>query len=411
MAILLAADVTANAVGVALFDAFMNPATPSRKSGQIPALDGMRGIAILSVMAFHFSCVFENGASRVDHLVVSLASHGSRGVDLFFVLSGFLITRILIRSRDSVNYLQSFYMRRVLRIFPVYFFYLLIVFGVMRQISPEAFVNARLWPYLAYLSNWQTGTGLKDPGLIHLWSLAVEEQFYLVWPLLVLLCPPRRLMHASVAICLLALGLRITATGHIAPQMVFRMTPFRADTLAAGAVIAAMFDSERKTELIKRFAIPTAGAMLALVVVLRGSFYSQAVEYSIIVVACAAAILLAARHDPGFLRHPLLTTVGKYSYGMYVYHVLLGSLIWSGLKHFQRAVPLGALRWCYVPIAGVSVFAVAWMSYRYLESPFLRLKGQFTPRDASASRVLPTAALSDNVTAPSQLAPSSPQTV
>ena len=384
---------------------------PSRKLGQIPALDGMRGIAILSVMAFHFSCVFENGGSRLDHLVVSLASHGSRGVDLFFVLSGFLITRILIRSRDSRNYLPSFYMRRVLRIFPVYFFYLLIVFGVMRQVSPETFVNTRIWPYLAYLSNWQAGTGLKDPGLIHLWSLAVEEQFYLVWPLLVLLCPPRRLIHASAAVCLLALGLRIATTGHIPPQIVFRMTPFRADALAAGAVIAGMFDSERRAELIKRFAIPAAGAVLVLALVLRGSPYSQAVEYSIIVVACAAAIFLAARHDPSFLRHPLLTTVGKYSYGMYVYHVLLGSLIWSGLKHFQSVVPFGALRWGYVPIAGVSVFAVAWMSYRYLESPFLRLKGQFTPGYASVPRVLPTAELSGNVTAPSQLAPSSPQTV
>jgi len=390
---------------------FMSPAMLSRKPEQILSLDGMRGIAILSVMAFHFSCVFENGASRLDHRVVSLASHGSRGVDLFFVLSGFLITRILIRSRDSGNYLQSFYMRRVLRIFPVYFVYLFIVFVVMRQISPEAFLNTRAWPYVAYLSNWQTGTGLKDPGLIHLWSLAVEEQFYLVWPLLVLLCPPRRLIHASAAVCLLALGLRIAATGHIAPQIIFRMTPFRADALAGGAIIGVIFDSQRRAELTKHFAIPAAGAVMLLALMFHGSGYSQAVEYSVIVVACAVAIFLAAHHDPGFLRHPVLTTVGKYSYGMYVYHVLLGSLIWSGLKAFQRAVPLAALRWCYLPIAGLSVYALAWLSYRYFESPFLRLKGKFTTTDASPVRMAPVVQHTDGVPPAPQLAPSSPQVV
>lgn len=385
----------------------MSVATVSRKSELIPALDGMRGIAILSVMAFHFSCVFEGGVSRLDHRVLSLASHGSRGVDLFFVLSGFLITRILMRSRDSGNYLQSFYMRRVLRIFPVYFFYLFIVFGIVRQISPEAFTNTRLWPYLSYLSNWQAGTGLKDPGLIHLWSLAVEEQFYLVWPLLVLLCPPRRLIYASAAVCLLALGLRIAATGHMAPTIIFRMTPFRADALAGGAIVGVIFDSERRAELTKRFAIPAAVIVLLLALVLRGGSYSQALEYSVIVVVCAVAIFLAARYDPGFLRHPFLSTVGKYSYGMYVYHILLGSLLWSGLKHSQTVIPLAVLRWCYLPIAALSVFAMAWLSYRYLELPFLRLKGQFTPKGASTPRVAPATESSDK--AP-QLAPSSPQT-
>jgi peptidoglycan/LPS O-acetylase OafA/YrhL len=359
------------------------------KPEQIPALDGLRGIAILSVMVFHFSCVFENGASRLDHWVVSLASHGSRGVDLFFVLSGFLITRILIRSRESTNCLQSFYMRRVLRIFPVYFLYVFIVFGIMRQFDPMSMQHTRLWPYLAYISNWQKGTGLADPHLTHMWSLAVEEQFYLVWPLLVLLCPPKRLMQASVAICLFALGLRIVATGQVAPQILFRMTPFRADALAGGAIIACIFESERKTELIKRFALPVAGLVFLATLVLRGSAYAHALEFSAIVVGCAALIFFAAQQNPSALRHPLLTAVGKYSYGMYVYHLLMGSLIWSLLKTFHNVVPLAALKWSYFPIASACVFAAAWLSYHYFEMPFLRLKERFAARVDSVPQVNP----------------------
>jgi peptidoglycan/LPS O-acetylase OafA/YrhL len=355
----------------------------SRKLEQILALDGMRGIAILSVMAFHFSTVFENGTTRLDHWIVSLASHGSRGVDLFFVLSGFLITRILIHSRDSENYLGAFYMRRVLRIFPVYFAYILFVFTVMRQVHPAAFANTSLWPYLAYVSNWQKGTGLTDPHLNHIWSLAVEEQFYLVWPLLVLLCPPRRLLHVSAAVCVLALGLRMAATGHMVPQSMFRMTPFRADALAAGAMIAVIFQSERRNQLLKWVAAPAVGVVLLLAALLRRTPYAQPVEFSAIVVACAAAIFLAAQYNPRFLRHPLLTAVGKYSYGMYVYHVLLASLLWSWLKHYQGTVPLAALKWTFVPVAAITIFAAAWLSYRYFESPFLRLKEKFTPRQIS----------------------------
>jgi peptidoglycan/LPS O-acetylase OafA/YrhL len=278
-------------------------------------------------------------------------------------------------------------MRRVLRIFPVYFLYLFVVFGIMRQIYPEAFTNIRLWPYLVYVSNWQKGTGLTDFRLSHIWSLAIEEQFYLVWPLLVLLCPPRRLIHACTVVCLLALGLRIAATGHVAPQTIFRMTPFRADALASGAIIAAIFESERRTELIKRFAIPAAGTVLLLALVLHGGAYYHAVGFSVIVVVCAAAIFLAARYDPGFLRHRLLATVGKYSYGMYVYHILLGSQIWPWLRACQSVIPLAVLKWCYLLVAGTSVFAVAWVSCRYFELPFLCLKERFTPRKAPAPRV------------------------
>lgn len=357
------------------------------KPEQIPALDGLRGIAILSVMVFHFSCVFENGATQFDHWVVSLASHGSRGVDLFFVLSGFLITRILIRSRESTNCLQSFYMRRILRIFPVYFLYVFIVFGIVRHFDPMSMQHTRLWPYVAYISNWQKETGLTDPHLTHMWSLAVEEQFYLVWPLLVLLCPPRRLIQVSAGICLLALGLRILATGQVAPQILFRMTPFRADALAGGAIIACLFESEHRDELIKRFALPVAGLVLLATLALHGSSYAHALEFSGIVVGCAALIFFAAQHNPSALRHPVLTAIGKYSYGMYVYHLLMGSLIWSLLKTFHNVVPFAALKWSYFPIASACVFAVAWLSYHYFEMPFLRLKEKFAAQVVSAPEV------------------------
>lgn len=356
----------------------------SSKPTQILALDGIRGIAILAVMVHHFSCVFQGSTSPFDRVLYSIASRDRHGVDLFFVLSGFLITRILIYSRGRENWLQSFYMRRVLRIFPVYFLYLLLIFGMMRQIYPDKFVNTHALPYMVYLSNWQAGTGFADFRLGHIWSLAVEEQFYLVWPILVLLCPPRRLIHAAGAICLLALGLRLAATGHVGMHAIDRMTPFRIDALAAGAVLAAISTSDRGSRLIRRLGLPAAGAALMLAVALRGTAYSYAVQFSVIVVCCGAFVFLGARHNPGWLRHPFLTTAGKYSYGMYVYHVLLSSQIWPWLKACDRVVPLPVLRWVFLPLAGGTAFMAAWLSYRYFESPFLRLKEHFVAGVAAA---------------------------
>ena len=174
-------------------------------AGVIPALDGLRGIAIILVMLHHFTNY--RPTSGIDGLIGSVVFFLWTGVDLFFVLSGFLITGILLDSRGSERYFTTFYARRTLRIFPLYYLVLFVAFVVLPQFPA---VNAVLtgqvdlppqWPYWLYLENFSIAArgwvhGWVDVG----WSLAIEEQFYLVWPLVIWLCPPRLLALLCAAI-------------------------------------------------------------------------------------------------------------------------------------------------------------------------------------------------------------------
>src|SRR5690348_11217200 len=169
----------------------------SRPAGPryIPELDGIRGIAILGVIAFHFGLFTIDSHNLLYSVYGSVVGLGWAGVDLFFVLSGCLITRILLDTRNSGHYFRSFYMRRVLRILPLYYFSVFVFFCVVLPVgyavAPGSFSShewARVAPseslwYWLHLSNWRSAFGiLQTSPLTHFWSLAIEEQFYLVWP-------------------------------------------------------------------------------------------------------------------------------------------------------------------------------------------------------------------------------------
>ena len=149
-----------------------------RPETRIKELDGVRGIAILLVLLHHFE-----PPAGLPTAIVAGAYLGWSGVDLIFVLSGFLITGILLDTRDSPNYFTTFYARRALRILPLYFLTTLIYF----RLEPNPLER---W-FWSHLSNWKSAFGQDVPALSHFWSLAVEEQFYLVWPLVVILSPKR----------------------------------------------------------------------------------------------------------------------------------------------------------------------------------------------------------------------------
>ena len=175
------------------------------QAGFIPALDGLRGIAIILVMLHHFT--YYRPTSGIDALIGSVLFFGWTGVDLFFVLSGFLITGILLDTRGSERYFTSFYARRTLRIFPLYYLVLFLAFVVLPKfpavhpvLAGQADVPPQ-WPYWLYLTNFS----IADRGWVHgwvdvAWSLAIEEQFYLVWPLVIWLCPPRLVAWLCTAI-------------------------------------------------------------------------------------------------------------------------------------------------------------------------------------------------------------------
>jgi len=163
-----------------------SPCRITRAVQQVPELDGLRGVAILMVLLFHF------GGPPIN-LCTWLLSYGWAGVDLFFVLSGFLITTILLNTKDSPQYFSSFYGRRVLRIFPLYFMALALYFHVempwlvSHKQATAVSVGDQLWCWF-YLLNWHDVTAGINGNLSHLWSLSIEEQFYLVWPLAIWRC-------------------------------------------------------------------------------------------------------------------------------------------------------------------------------------------------------------------------------
>jgi peptidoglycan/LPS O-acetylase OafA/YrhL len=307
-------------------------------------------------------------------------------VDLFFALSGFLITGILIDSRSDTGYFRSFWARRILRIFPVYFAYLAVILIAVRMARPDEFAGTLLWPYFVFASNWKHGTGSHDSYLIHLWSLAIEEQFYLVWPFLVWWCPPRRLLAACGAVVVLSLTCRLMAAGLVSEATLFRVTPFRADTLACGAAVAVIVRSPH----LFRMALSASPYLFALSLLIWFYTLHTALYFTIGFTALATAIALLVLWtvcwQPAVLRVEGLQGIGRVSYGMYMYHLLIGAVCWRLIRLTRPGTsqPLQIL--LFIPIAVVVTYLCARLSYRFMEQPILQFKSRFLS-ESGAPRV------------------------
>ncbi|MGD0541558.1 MAG: acyltransferase, partial [Tepidisphaeraceae bacterium] len=206
--------------------------------GHLTALDGVRGLAVLMVMSFHFLQRETFPSSRVVNLLQSISRVGQTGVDLFFVLSGFLITGILLHAKQSPAFFRNFYARRALRIFPLAYGALLVVYVVLPLAGLTAWTSwkQQLWFWL-YASNLHATFSTQDiggPG--HFWSLAVEEQFYLTWPTVVWLCNRRSLYGACIGCLIISLAARLVLIK--LDYTVFDFTLCRLDALAMGAILA-----------------------------------------------------------------------------------------------------------------------------------------------------------------------------
>ena len=243
---------------------------------RIAELDGIRGIAVLSVVLLHFHAPFAD--SRPLGLLSTVLDRGWIGVDIFFVLSGYLITSILMATRDATNYFSAFYARRAVRIFPLYIVALAVFFWVLLPIEHRHGLATgfpqmeQIW-YWLFLGNWRQGLGYNDgAGVGHFWSLAIEEQFYLAFSFVVLWVSGRGLVRVCAGMIALSIVLRIglAATGHL-PDMALRLTVLHLDPIAMGALLAA---SARAREFASRWwlvliAAGLAGVFLALPAGLR----------------------------------------------------------------------------------------------------------------------------------------------
>src|SRR5262249_9367310 len=313
----------------------------------IPGLDGVRGLAILVVL-IHNVGYFEEPTDSLAIKIIRLAIGGGWiGVQLFFVLSGFLITSILLDTKRDAHYFRSFYVRRVLRIFPLYYLTLIVAFLALPRLMDlgawtEEARRVQIWHW-SYLTNWFGSV----PGLNHFWSLAVEEQFYLVWPFVVFFLSTDRLIRTCGILVVSALLFRILMVVCHAPvSWTYTFTIARWDTLGCGAAVAvAMRDPswrERLVRWLRLGAIPIAGVLLLIAVADHGLLWwtplSQTAEYTAL--ALLFGFLILAVVDPSKSTDRLRRVVesrwlrffGKYSYGIYVLHVPIHQLgqFWLG---------------------------------------------------------------------------------
>ncbi len=366
--------------------------------GRSAALDGVRGIAILFVLAYHTLRIEGDGGPQV-HIWRFFQESTWCGVDLFFVLSGFLITGILLDSRGREGYFRNFYARRALRIMPLYYatlFAALVVVPLALNPPKLPVLYAKLianqiWLWL-YLQNFLQSRGAHElPGFGHFWTLAVEEQFYWAWPVVVGLTSRRGLLRLSLIVCagepMLRFFLLETGAGAWAIR---ELTFTRADSLLWGALAALLVrDRNLLARLRRPLRILSACAALALLAmsVPRGFLLYEAPEmvtigYSLFGLLFAVVILSCASENGWLARAvsaPALQWFGRYSYAMYIAHPILYLIYDSAL-----APKLGLARFpgalvCFAVVTSAST-AFAWASWILLESRFLRLKRYFEYR-------------------------------
>jgi peptidoglycan/LPS O-acetylase OafA/YrhL len=367
----------------------MNPENANHASGQTgrqyyPALDGLRGLAILLVVVYH------------NFGFINYFFFGWLGVDLFFVLSGFLITDILLKTLNGKNYLKNFYLRRMLRIFPLYYLFLIIFLLIIPRLNTQLdikyYTDNQVWLW-TYLQNWLYI--FKDPAhtntLNHLWSLAVEEQFYLVWPFVILLIKKPKYLLIFISLVLIAvLMLRLWIwTNHIADLAYFNLYTFsRIDGICIGCMIALL--QRIKPDFLKKYTpwivLFFAGLNFGFFFINRNHQYSfpylALAGYTTFAMVFGLLVNEAVSGETkiinSILSFSLLRFFGRISYGFYIFHwpvyLLVSPALFTPLsKYFSGH----ALNFSVSLLATLLAVIISWISFRYYERYFLKLKDKF----------------------------------
>jgi peptidoglycan/LPS O-acetylase OafA/YrhL len=364
---------------------------------RIPELDSLRAIAAIAVVGLHAGILAPSARFAL------LQMWGATAVDLFFVISGYLITTIILQEGRSRGFLLAFYARRSLRIWPIYYLALL-AFVALNSFLPSPFEMQGLAYYLTYTQNIQHYWFASPPAFCkafaHTWSLAVEEQFYLLWPALLLCVGRRGLVPLSLALVALA----VVARGGL--QLDSQLLLTRCDGLALGALLACwlQYAANRPRQLARIPAVCATLATLCMayltyVTVAPGRSASElqasatelgpwawSLALLVVNVFFVAMVGLCATRSGcmalGLLRLRPLRYLGQISYGLYLYHNLIFALVQkvAGRRELSGAMVLGALG---------ATLAAAVISWEFLERPLLRLKGRLAYGTNPAPLVVP----------------------
>lgn len=381
---------------------------------RVPALDGVRGLAILLVILYHGMTMTRN--HPLDRVLIDIAGSCWTGVDLFFLLSGFLITGILLDTKASPNFFKNFYGRRFVRIFPLYYLSLVFLFYIYTPMFEPTNKDLRLlqdnqfW-FWSHLSNfWMAARGgFPRAGYLNqYWSLAIEEQFYLIWPALVFFLDRKRLRFICITCFFAALGLRtallLSGAGAVSTYVSFAT---RMDALTLGALIAILVrEKDSIPALVRNFrwiGYASGAGILAFILAFGGMKMSYAISpagegtlhttllmtigFSLSALFAAALIVKIINAEPSSLlvrvfSNPFLAQLGKYSYSIYI----LNYPIMVAMKHYgmtARAFP--TLFGSQLPgqIIFYAVFIVICMSFGQMswnlfEKHFLKAKKFFS---------------------------------
>jgi peptidoglycan/LPS O-acetylase OafA/YrhL len=371
-------------------------------SQRMTTLDGIRGIAILMVVLHNIA---PHGVEHASNFVVKIfllaCDSGWVGVQLFFVLSGFLITGILLDGKGNANQLRNFYIRRSLRIFPLYYVFLVVIFIILPllRIEPiwlERTKNYEMW-YWLYLINWvQPFTDKLEMG--HIWSLAIEEQFYLLWPMLAIFLHKKTLAYVCLSLVVTAIIFRflfVTYLPDVGTTVAYTFTVARYDALAIGALVALTCRNKVWFEYVKERSYAVTVSILAMIAALLLIYHEFApvngvlgpLNQTLIAILFGLLILLSVEINCEktsiyyrILSSKLLTQFGKYSYAIYIFHLPVKFIWFSNYSldpvEYEGALKLFAMIYNFSGVLLIST-AMAFISWNILERHCLGYKRMF----------------------------------